>query len=64
MESKQLIDIEKITWKTWVPKCPEDFPCFNCGKEIAIYRVKYEQGKSIITINICETCYKNWGPGI
>lgn len=50
--------IKKITWRTWKPFKPNDFPCMICKDEIAEYSVNIKDKDSPLLMNLvlCGKC--------
>ena len=53
----EILTIEPITWITWTPKKPSDFPCMVCKQEIATQKLTCLLSK-IVTLNlvVCHSC--------
>ena len=52
----QITSTERISWKTWMPESPEDFPCMICHQMEAEYRVKVREGELSLTLCVCPGC--------
>jgi hypothetical protein len=53
--------IKRITWKTWQPVTPADFPCLICRhepKREAIYHVSIGYYNFVANFVACEECAK------
>jgi len=48
--------IERITWKTWQPVTPADFPCLVCRHEPHKQAVYHVCLKGVYNMVMCEDC--------
>lgn len=52
----QILETERISWKTWMPTKPSDFPCMICHAREATHRVKIREGALTLLLCVCAGC--------
>ena len=52
----EILTIEPIAWKTWIPQTTSDFPCMVCKVELASIRLLCEMNTVRLNLSVCPKC--------